>query len=810
MRPLAGGFLGGLGRWQALVREEIAATPGQRAGREAGRLAWALLDRLLFLRFVQKKGLLDADPDYLYRHFLEGHAGRPADASFYRDLLQPLFLATSDGGGDRALAEAIGAVPSLAGAFVAQPSLPPDLAVSNATFQALFDGVFEGYDWTLDDEAAAGTAGTVGPGMLGQGFARLEWAQVPGPAGGRRRATGSYYTSRPVAGFLVREALAEYLAGETGLDRPTISGLLDLPAPAGTDEAERAWLSAVLAPEEARLLRQALLAMRACDPAAGSGAFVLELLRTMARAVGHLDRRLGGDAALSRPGYPYDLKKHLIERCLYGVDLQARAVQICRQRLWLALLADYRLPPDLPFARAVRQVPPPAALACQVWQGDSLLERPGEGGLGAGRGAFAHWADLAPVGEKGGFDLMVVNPPYGVGVPKEDWQRIKARYPGAGRARNLAAAFLALAFDCLHEGGVACQIVPKSVSYSRGWRDSRALLWDRGCLLASADASQAFEGVLLEQEVVLYRPGGGVEPRPQSWHLVGETFVRGHRLPLSVLKGQDAILNHLSAGAAGLLARLLERGRPLGDLARTARGQGCRSGPGPEDDARGGAVLIRGRDVRQFAVARELPGLDRREGREETLRAMPGSKIVSQNIVAHVTRPYDTLVIVSAVDRSGAAALDTVNVTLPLAGCPYPLEYLVALLNSSLARWYFYFGVYNRAVRTMHFDAPYVDGFPVAPASPGQVAHVCDLVGELEARQVARGAGREIKYFLSGDDPVYDALDEAVLALYAIEGDDAERVLRRKRERRPGAADRLHNTQRGSRPRVPGTSVPSR
>lgn len=782
--PPAREFLERYARLFERVRESLAAQLGSRRRAQplAGYLAWALLDRLLFLYFVQKKGLLDADTDYFYRRFLDGHAGRPDSTSFHVEVLRPLFLALGDREANRALAGSVGAAPFLSRRFLDRP---PDLAVSNATFQSLFDELLEPYHWTLHSVTTAGERRAVGPEVLGQVFERLVLEHEQGWGGGRRRATGAYYTPQPVVAFLVREALAEYLAGESGLQRTMISRLLDLPFPDRLDDEGRAWLSTALAPDEVRALKRALLNVRACDPAAGAGAFLVGLLRAMASAVGHLDRRLAGEAALDRRNYAYDLKRHLVEHCLYGVDVQARVVQICRRRLWLELLADWELPQDLPYEQAVRQVPPLEDLDCHVYRGDSLLERPG-GGDPAEVPGFARWTDLAPFREKGGFDLMMGNPPYGARVPREDWQEIKARYPTAGSARNLAAAFLALPFHCLHAGGVACQIVPKSLSYSHGWRKSRALLWDRGCLLVTADASQAFEGVLLEQEVVLYRPTGRPELGPRSWHLAGGTFVEGHRVPLAVLKGQDAILNHLSAGAAGLLARLLRRGRPLGTYACTVRGQRCRAGLVPAGDCRAGARVIRGRDVRQFAVARDLAGLANDSSMEEKPGAVPGAKIVSQNIVAHVTRPYDTLIIVSAVDRSGAAALDTVNVTTLLPGCPYPLEYLAALLNSSLARWYFYFAVYNRAVRTMHFDAPYVDGFPVAPASPEEVARVCDLVGELEGRQAARQAGDEAKYFLPGKDPVYDALDEAVLALYAIEGDDAERVLRREGGGRPG------------------------
>jgi len=116
-------FLGRLARLSDRVREEIAAVPGRRkgAGQQADLQAWALLDRLLFLYFVQKKGLLDASPDYFYSRFLDGHAGRPAGTSFYRQVLYPLFLAVSDRGANRALAGNVGAVPFLGGGFPARP-----------------------------------------------------------------------------------------------------------------------------------------------------------------------------------------------------------------------------------------------------------------------------------------------------------------------------------------------------------------------------------------------------------------------------------------------------------------------------------------------------------------------------------------------------------------------------------------------------------------------------------------------------------------------------------------------------------------
>ena len=73
-------------------------------------------------------------------------------------------------------------------------------------------------------------------------------------------------------------------------------------------------------------------------------------------------------------------KKRIIERSIYGVDLQGKAVEICKLRLWLSLVVDYELDvdPDACTAqelrRAVREIPPLPNLAFKIKRGDSLLD----------------------------------------------------------------------------------------------------------------------------------------------------------------------------------------------------------------------------------------------------------------------------------------------------------------------------------------------------------------------------------------------------------------------------------------------------
>jgi len=368
------------------VRDEIAAVPDLAA--DADGHAQMFLDRLLFLYFIQKKGWLNQDPDYLYNRFLDGHVDRPESTGFYSDVVYLLFLALSDRETNRSLADRLGAVPFLNGGLFELPlssrgvaAAQARLPVTNRTFRALFDDLLERFNFTVSEDTPLDQEVAIDPEMLGKIFESLVLEREQDPEVDLRKATGSYYTPRSVVAFMCREALAEYLAAESGIERERIEALLDLPPADRLTDEERALLAGadgrppLLSPAEAQALKSLLLEVRACDPAVGSGAFLVGLLQAITSAVGLLDWYLHGDETINRRNYAYDLKKRVIERCLYGVDIQAQAVQICELRLWLSLVVDYELPEGMDFAEAIRQIPALPNLAYKVCQGDSLLER---------------------------------------------------------------------------------------------------------------------------------------------------------------------------------------------------------------------------------------------------------------------------------------------------------------------------------------------------------------------------------------------------------------------------------------------------
>ena len=118
---------------------------------------------------------------------------------------------------------------------------------------------------------------------------------------GRRKATGTFYTPRPLTEFLVRRALAPLVRDKTA------------------DE---------------------ILALRVVDPSMGSGAFLVAACRYLASAYESALIRCQGLSPsdfdeLDRAGF----RRAVAQRCLFGVDINPMAVQLCRLSLWLATLA---------------------------------------------------------------------------------------------------------------------------------------------------------------------------------------------------------------------------------------------------------------------------------------------------------------------------------------------------------------------------------------------------------------------------------------------------------------------------------------
>jgi N-6 DNA Methylase len=368
----------------------LAANPSVLASEKAA-LAQArlLMDRLVFLYFIQRKRWLNGEEDYLYRRFQDCYRVGRDDDSFYRERLLPLFHALShrdwerprlDDGEHEALPFLNGGLFDLPLDYgTANPATDEQLRVPNQTLYQVFADFLEKYNFTVTEDSPLDVEVAVNPEVIGTIFETFVLTAENEPdtnAPDRRKATGSYYTPRVVVHFICRAVLRRYLEERTGINEQVVKQLIESDPAEELDDDGVARLQALVTTEQAGDLRHWAMNLKACDPAVGSGAFLVGLLQEMVKFVRLLDLRIGGRAAISRRNHAFGLKREIIENCLYGVDIQEQAARICELRMWLSLVVDYQWDESVTDLRQrVEGVDPLPNLTFKVRVGDALLDQ---------------------------------------------------------------------------------------------------------------------------------------------------------------------------------------------------------------------------------------------------------------------------------------------------------------------------------------------------------------------------------------------------------------------------------------------------
>ncbi|MBI5192981.1 MAG: N-6 DNA methylase [Nitrospirae bacterium] len=310
---------------------------------------------------------------------------------------------------------------------------------------------------------------------------------------------------------------------------------------------------------------------------------------------------------------------------------------------------------------------------------------------------------------KGGFDIVIGNPPYGAYIDNETIKQLVKLYSYYDRQKNSASFFIEVASRLIKKNAVVTYIVPKSLSFSEGWNKTRQLISSTNTLHIVIDASKAFENVLLEAIIISFinkKSNNYFFSCGESWgNAINVTGISNS----DIIKELDILPVYITSERLHILRKSAQSSVLLSSISITSRGLPLQSKISQKGDP-----ILRGKNIGKYRIYGEvdrvslLPDiLQSKKVKEITQR-----KIVSQNIVAHVLNPYDHIIIMSSLDTEGTLSLDTVMNTV-LTTEQFAYEYILALLNSQFASWFYYWFVYNRAVRTMHFDKYYLGKLPI-------------------------------------------------------------------------------------------------
>ena len=175
----------------------------------AGREWYAslMLNRMMFIYFIQKRGFLDNNPNYL-RDRLETVRQQQGDGnfhSFYRLFLMRLFhegLGQPEADRDPELSALLGKVPYLNGGLFDVHDLErdnPEIQIPDEAFQKIFD-FFDAYDWYLDDRPLRND-NEINPDVLGYIFEKYI----------NQKQMGAYYTKEDITGYISRNTIIPFL-----------------------------------------------------------------------------------------------------------------------------------------------------------------------------------------------------------------------------------------------------------------------------------------------------------------------------------------------------------------------------------------------------------------------------------------------------------------------------------------------------------------------------------------------------------------------------------------------------------------------
>ena len=313
-----------------------------------------LLGRIVFLQFLQKKGWMGVpkendewkggDTRFMFSLF----EFYPDKEHFHSKALKSLFFETLNTKRKNDIApNELGKnikIPYLnGGLFDKDISFEYTIDFPSGLFFSLFD-FFEQYNFTIDENDPYDSEIGIDPEMLGHIFENLLE---------ENREKGAFYTPKEIVHYMCQESLIQYLRThlpECTEDQSPATKALENFIRSGVTGDRNDKRNFVV--QQASRIEKLLDSVKICDPAIGSGAFPMGILQEIFKVKTALDLTL--DHA--------EIKKQIIQNCIYGVDIDNGAVDIARLRFWLALVVDENEPQPLPN------------LDFKIMQGNSLLE----------------------------------------------------------------------------------------------------------------------------------------------------------------------------------------------------------------------------------------------------------------------------------------------------------------------------------------------------------------------------------------------------------------------------------------------------
>lgn len=461
--------------------------------------------------------------------------------------------------------------------------------------------------------------------------------------GNARKSSGSYYTPRSLINCLLDAALEPALAEACASSDP----------------------------------QQALLHLKVCDPACGSGLFLIAAAYRIAK---RLAVARAGNEEPGREEYRAALR-HVVSQCIYGVDINPMAVEICRVNLWL---------------EAVEPENMLSVSHLHIQCGNSLLGATPAlvaRGIPAGslQNQFFCWHLVFPevfrvpvngeqpgneqTGWSGGFDVVLGNPPYlfGENLLPEVKQIFPTLFTLARGQYDTSWLFIEASLKLVNAKGRCALVVPDTLLARDETRYVRELLLQAG-LERICYCGTAFKANV---STIIFQVTRGSAAREVLCEEIDEIGTQAGYLCSKARFLADPkrrFLTHLSDEEALMLARVEKECEPLQNLVKISRGEEL----GKKDVlAQGPVPILVGEDIARYCVQQPTRFL-------QTIKK-DAQRYVSPKIIMLKTGHKCN----ATLDMEGYVTMQSVY-NLQITRPEIAYETLLGLINSRFARWFVY------------------------------------------------------------------------------------------------------------------------
>lgn len=253
----------------------------------------------------------------------------------------------------------------------------------------------------------------------------------------KRKKDGVFYTPKYITKYIVDNTV-----GKLCEEKKAELGIIDEEYAKGRRNRKKETIKSL--GENLQAYRNWLLNITICDPACGSGAFLnqaLEFLMEEHAYVDELQAQLFGASIVFQ-----DVSNHILEKNIFGVDINEESVDIAKLSLWLRT------------AQRGRKL---TTLNNNIKCGNSLIDDPSI----AGEKAFNWQKEFPHVFANGGFDVVIGNPPYGILIDKKTQSYYNEHFPLTQYKTNLYILFIERMLQ-IFDKGIVHFIIPKSLLFN--------------------------------------------------------------------------------------------------------------------------------------------------------------------------------------------------------------------------------------------------------------------------------------------------------------------------------------------------------